>query len=91
MQVTPERVLYYRNPRASTYEDVREGILDIVKRNYRTGETAFETAHRLLVNEALDRCDGWQSGAAELLRVSRRTMNYMCGGLRLRPKDKKRA
>lgn len=56
----------------------------------RTGETLFETAKRVMVNEALMRTGGNQVGAARLLGITPRAMNYSCQDLRIRAIDRKR-
>lgn len=72
------------------YETPAFGILETVAASQRPGENLFETASRLLVNEALSKTYGDQAGAARMLRVSRRIMNYRCKDFRLRPMDTRR-
>ena len=75
------------NPDSCRFDAVYEGIWEIVRRNHRPGENDFETAQRMLVNEALAIFGGSQSGAAEAVRVSRRVFNHYCRNLRVRPSD----
>ena len=72
----------------SDYEVIPEDILDVILRLHRVGEDAFDTATRVLVNQALHRTKGEQKAAAELLGLSTRKMNYLCMQLQLRPKDR---
>ena len=82
------RLVSYAAPKPADFEVVNDGILDLAIRHRRIGESPFETAHRLLVNEALARCGGIQTDAAAILRISTRVMNYYCRDLQLRPKDR---
>lgn len=75
------------HPLACSFDAVHEGIMEIVRRNHRPGETDFETASRMLVNEALGLFGGSQARAAKALGISGRRMNYLCENLGLRPMD----
>ena len=74
-------------PSACRFDSVYDGLWEIVRRNHRPGENDFETARRMLVNEALALFGGSQLLASKALGISPRGMNYMCANLLVRPKD----
>lgn len=55
----------------------------------RPGESLFDTANRVLVEEALRESDGNQYAAAKALGVSPRVLNYKAAKCGLRPKDRR--
>jgi len=75
------------HPLATRFDAIHEGILETVQRNRRPGETAFETASRMLLNEALALYGGSQKHAAAELRVTARVVNERARNLHARPVD----
>jgi transcriptional regulator with GAF, ATPase, and Fis domain len=81
--------LVHAAPRTN-YETPMFAVLDVVNSMRRTGETTFEAAERVLLNEALYRTSGRQDDAGKLLGTSPRVTNYLAGKYGLRPKDQLR-
>ena len=76
------------HPLACRYDAVHEGILAILHRNRRPGENDFETAERMIVNEALGLFGGYQRSAAQYVGVKKVMFNYKCKNLGIRPRDR---
>jgi transcriptional regulator with GAF, ATPase, and Fis domain len=73
--------------RRTRYTESTVNILDRVAKAVAPGESAFDAADRLLMNDALAQSAGIQRVAARRLGVSTREMNYRAMRLGIRPKD----
>lgn len=62
-------------------------VFDAVAAFRRKGESWFDCAERMAIEEMLHRTGGRQDNAAVLLHVSRRELNYKIGKHGMRPKD----
>ena len=73
-----------------SFEQPEFKLLDIIDKMHLTGENAFETLKRAVIQEALYLTDGSQIKAAKLLGISPRRINYAAKDLSIRPKDQRR-